>query len=128
MPASRSVQSTCTTRSSTPNLVAPWSGSKSLPSILTENQFIDLRASSQDPTAGEDKGFARLWEGFRVAWIEPAAARKWDPTKSPYPGLASFNEEQADIFFGRDKEIREGVELLSRNIFRVDQVVDPSVT
>jgi WD40 repeat protein len=87
--------------------IDPWSDTTHLPSILTEDQFIDLRS---DPEAG----YRRLWNGFRNKGIVGAAAREWSPATSPYPGLRAFQEEDAPIFFGRDAEILEGCELLNR--------------
>jgi WD40 repeat protein len=87
--------------------INPWRDKTNLPSILTEEQFIDLRTSKQ-------QGYQRLWNGFRVKGIVAAEAREWSPDASPYPGLRAFGEEDAAIFFGRDLEIREGVELLNR--------------
>ena len=78
-----------------------------MPSILTETQYIDLR---EDPEAG----YERLWHAFKVHGIVPAEHREWGPRDPPYPGLRAFEEEDAPIFFGRDKEVQEGVELLAR--------------
>lgn len=87
--------------------IDPWSDNSQLPSILTQDQFIDLRS---DP----ESGYHRLWNGLRTKGIFGAAAREWSPTTSPYPGLSPFQEEDAPIFFGRDTEILEGCELLNR--------------
>jgi ABC-type phosphate transport system ATPase subunit len=48
------------------------------------------------------------------------------PTRSqyPYPGLRPFKREEADIFFGRDKQIDQLLEKLSRARFLA--VVGPS--
>ena len=87
--------------------IDPWLATTRLPSILTEEQFIDLRA---DPEAG----YRRLLNGLRGRGIVSAAAREWSPVTSPYPGLRPFQEEDAPIFFGREAEILEGCELLNR--------------
>ena len=87
--------------------IDPWSEETQMPSILTEEQFIDLRTNKDD-------GYQRLWNGFKVKGIVPAEAREWGPDEPPYPGLRSFREEDAPIFFGRDEEIRSGSELLNR--------------
>ncbi len=71
--------------------IDPWSDTTQLPSILTEDQFIDLRS---DP----EGGYRRLWNGFRSKGIVGAAAREWSPATSPYPGLRAFQEEDAPIF------------------------------
>lgn len=87
--------------------IDPWSAQTRMPSILTEEQFIDLRAQRED-------GYLRLWNGFKVKGIIPAQAREWRPEESPYPGLRAFREEDGPIYFGRDAEIREAGELLNR--------------
>lgn len=87
--------------------IDPWSETTRLPSILTEEQFIDLRSDPED-------GYKRLLNGFRVKGITPAEARAWGPTEPPYPGLRAFQQEDAPVFFGRDEEIRSGIELLNR--------------
>jgi excinuclease UvrABC ATPase subunit len=37
----------------------------------------------------------------------------WDPSRPPYPGLLAFQEQDAAIFFGRDDEIRGGLDRLN---------------
>ncbi len=37
----------------------------------------------------------------------------WDTKRSPYPGLAAVQEEDAAIYFGRDEEIRKLIERLN---------------
>ena len=79
---------------------------KSLPSILLERQYIDL---CQD----EEKGFSQLWRAFREHGIAASLDSSWDRTQSPYPGLLAFEEKDAAVFFGRDDEIADGIELLN---------------
>ena len=87
--------------------IDPFGADARMPSILTEDQYIDLRA---DPEAG----YQRLWNGFEVKGIVPQEARQLPPGQPPYPGLRAFEEADAPVFFGRDREIREGIELLNR--------------
>ncbi len=88
-------------------LADPWSEHTKLPSILTEEQFMDLRSDPED-------AYRRLWNGFQIKGITPQEHREWGPEDPPYPGLRAFEERDAPIFFGRDEEVREGVELLNR--------------
>jgi putative ribosome biogenesis GTPase RsgA len=37
--------------------------------------------------------------------------------KNPYPGLRSFNINEGDLFFGRDKQISELLEILNDSRF-----------
>ena len=87
--------------------IDPWSEGTQMPSILTEEQFIDLRANAE-------QGYRRLFNGFKVKGIAPEEHREWGPDDPPYPGLRAFDETDAPIFFGRGDEVREGLELLSR--------------
>ena len=85
----------------------PWSKKTKMPSILTADQFIDLRQKREE-------GLERLWLAFEAAGIVPEQHRRWKPDDPPYPGLRAFDESDEAIFFGREKEVGEGVELLSR--------------
>jgi len=76
-------------------------------SILSRHQVIDW---TQDP----EQAWHRLQRGLRQAGIDPRDSFNWDGTRPPYPGLMSFQEEDAAIFFGRQKEIQEGLEILNR--------------
>ena len=87
--------------------IDPWGEQTEMPSILTEEQFIDLRTD-------KDEGYRRLWNGFKAKGIVPAERREWRPEDPPYPGLRAFQEEDAPIFFGRDEEIQTGSEMLNR--------------
>lgn len=67
--------------------------------LLKDVQWVDL--------AEGDVAFARLFEGLRRAGLDPADGFAWDPTRSPYPGLESFDQQDAAVFFGRKDEINE---------------------
>ncbi|MFV0302418.1 MAG: TIR domain-containing protein [Paracoccus sp. (in: a-proteobacteria)] len=77
-----------------------------LPSILTERQFIDLR---RDP----ETGYRRLWRGLKELDLLGAVG-DWDPTAPPYLGLNAYQEKDAPVYFGREDEIREAIELVDR--------------
>src|SRR4051794_4615313 len=49
-----------------------------------------------------------------AAGIDPKDAFDWDGRRPPYPGLMAFQEEDAAIFFGRDEEIGEGLDVLNK--------------
>ncbi len=79
-----------------------------LPSHLHEVQVINFHQE------GAEKAFARLAVGLQAAGIEDSADFVWDRSRSPYPGLLAYREEDAGVFFGREEEISEGKELLNR--------------
>ena len=74
--------------------------------ILTSAQVIDA-------TAGWDAAYQRLEKGLLAAGLDPKDLFNWDNGRPPYRGLSAFQEQDAAIFFGRDKEIREGQALLN---------------
>lgn len=87
-------------------LADPLAPDAKLPSIITEKQFIDLRTNPDD-------GYRRLWHGLSELDLLGAVG-DWDPRSSPYLGLNAYHEEHAPVFFGRESEVRAGVELLDR--------------
>lgn len=74
-------------------------------SILTDRQVIDFTADKAD-------GLPRLWRGLVAAGLEENFP--FDPNRPIYPGLLAFDEPDAAIFFGRNDEIWEGLELLNK--------------
>lgn len=75
--------------------------------ILTSRQILDLTRDKED-------AYERLWRGLRTAGLDPANAFDWDGSRPPYPGLLAFQEDDAAVFFGREREIHEGLEQLRR--------------
>jgi TPR repeat protein len=73
--------------------------------VAPEIQGIDLRDWNAD-------GEAYLRQRIREVVAELAHGFTWDQTRSPYPGIYSFDQQDAAIFFGRDQEIREILEKL----------------
>ncbi|MDT0330007.1 AAA family ATPase [Nocardiopsis lambiniae] len=43
----------------------------------------------------------------------PPPEFSWEPGRSPYPGLASFHEDEAAVFFGRSAQIAEAMRRLN---------------
>ena len=80
-----------------------------LPSQLGEMQIVDLTAE------GVENGFGRLAHGLAAAGVETSDGLDWDPGRSPYPGLLAFEEQDAAVFFGREREVGEALELLNRS-------------
>jgi len=77
-----------------------------LRSILRGYQCVDL-------TKDLEEGHQRLLKGLRaVLGSRDLTVR--ETGRSPYPGLLSFTELDAPVFFGRDSEIRDGIAWINR--------------
>ena len=75
--------------------------------LLRTAQVIDFTADRHD-------ALSRLSRGLKAAGLDPADSFDWDATRPPYPGLLSFEDEDAGIFFGREKEIRDALDTLDQ--------------
>jgi WD40 repeat protein len=62
---------------------------------LGELQVVDL----QGPATDDPDAYRPLLDAIEGAKIPKGG---WDPDRPPYPGLQSFKEEDAAVFFGRD--------------------------
>ena len=75
--------------------------------VLMSRQIIDMTQNQED-------AYQRLWRGLKVAGLDPTDSFDWDCHRAPYPGMMAFQEEDAAVFFGREAEIQQGLELLQR--------------
>lgn len=73
--------------------------------LAPEIQSIDLRDWNPE-------GEAHLRERIGEVISELAHRFKWDQSRSPYPGIFAFDEQDAAIFFGRDEPTRDVLEKL----------------
>ncbi len=73
--------------------------------ILARLQLIEL-------DAGEEEARRRLMVGLRSHGLDPATDFPVDPNLPPYPGLRSFEAEDAGLFFGRADQIHSAIEQL----------------
>jgi TPR repeat protein len=73
--------------------------------VAPEIQGIDLKEWNAE---GQDY----LRRRIREVTDELARGFQWDRLRSPYPGIFSFEREDAAIFFGRDEETRDVIERL----------------
>lgn len=87
-------------------LAHPLSPEAEIPSILSERQLLDWRASPEEASR-------RLLRGLREMDL-PRAGGGWDSRRPPYLGLESYREEDAPVYFGREREVRALLELLER--------------
>src|SRR5450432_2404491 len=53
-----------------------------------------------------EEGQAHLASRLEAVAHEIARGHRFDPRRSPYPGIVAFEAEDAAVFFGRDSEIR----------------------
>lgn len=79
--------------------------------ILHDLQIIDLGQ-------GREEAFARLRRALEISGVDAADHFEWDASRSPYPGLLAFQEEDAAVFFGREEEIGTGLDVLNQARWR----------
>jgi hypothetical protein len=70
-----------------------------------------------DPEHGIPAG--REWERELYAQLRSCQGvvvlcSDWDGSRAPYPGMTAFAEADAPVFFGRDAEVQQGLDLLNR--------------
>jgi WD40 repeat protein len=78
--------------------------------LLDDVQWVDL--------AEGDVALDRLRGGLQRAGLDPADSFSWDPSRSPYPGLAHFEAADAAVFYGRGPETTRLLELLQPTLQR----------
>ncbi len=74
--------------------------------VAPDIQQLDLRRDR----AG---GLAQLARELTQIALDAQGGFAWDPHRSPYPGLMSFQAEDAAIYFGRDDDVRRLIERLN---------------
>lgn len=75
--------------------------------VLTDLQVLDFRS-------GEEEVLERLGRGLLAAGVDASDPLDWDASRPPYPGLLAYQEQDAAVFFGRDREIGHALDLLSQ--------------
>jgi hypothetical protein len=76
------------------------------PSIASTLQKLDLRQE-------REAGLEQLKTQLSALALSAQGGFPWDGTRAPYPGLLTFKEEDAPIYFGRDDDIRHLIERLT---------------
>ena len=66
--------------------------------LLTDTQAMEFQV-------GVPQATQQLLSHLARHGLDSEDSLDWDPTRSPYPGLAHFDEEDAGVFFGRKREI-----------------------
>src|SRR4030095_11073125 len=78
-----------------------------VPTDLQAIQAIDYAGDRVD-------GFARLRRALNVIGLSGGDDFAPDRNRSPYPGLAYFEEQDAPVFFGRSTEVAAALQALQR--------------
>jgi WD40 repeat protein len=65
--------------------------------LLADTQTVDL-------SGADERGFERLRRRLSMAELDPERTFEWEQGRSPFPGLESFQERDAAVFFGRRAE------------------------
>jgi WD40 repeat protein len=86
-----------------PVVVGPLSGDGAFPA--SDVQTLDLLADRAE-------NLDRLRRQLAEIALTSQGGLPWDGRRPPYPGLASLEEEDAAVYFGREPEIRHVVERL----------------
>ena len=90
--------------------------------LLSDHQWLDLSAEKLD--------ISPLISGLHALRLDASDSLRWDPRRSPYPGLHRFSAEDAGVFFGRGTEIRRLEDLLQptlqRGLGRAVALIGPS--
>ncbi len=87
-----------------------------VPIILDEDGFNvipDVQGKAIDfNKLGDQEAYAKVLDKLKKDGLDPNDSFPWDRRKCPYPGMMAFEAKHAAIYFGRDKEIERGIELL----------------
>jgi WD40 repeat protein len=84
-------------------------GPEAIP-LLRDTQMLDLTADVRRGALD----FSRLVADLGRNRIAPRPF-PWNGSRPPYPGLTVFDEADAAVYFGREEEIRKGVDALTRS-------------
>ena len=76
------------------------------------DSWIDSYIQKSDLTK-DDAALARVIGRLKEISIHTQRGFTWDKHRAPYPGMMSFEEEDAAIFFGREDETIEVIEKLN---------------
>jgi nucleotide-binding universal stress UspA family protein len=83
-----------------------------LPAFLSTRTWVDFRRGTSDRRALQD--LINATRGVPVGAHSAVCRRE---VKAPYRGLRAFDEQDADVFFGRDSELQRLVEMLKSRRF-----------
>jgi tetratricopeptide (TPR) repeat protein len=78
-----------------------------------ETSVVSSDIQHLDLTTERDQGLARLAHQLTRVALDAQGGFDWKVGRAPYPGLWSFEAEDAAIFFGRDDDIRRAIERIN---------------
>mgnify|MGYP006171613369 FL=1 len=93
-----------------PVVVGPGEVDDGWKAVLTDHQMVDLTVHPEDP----EEGYECLLRGLKKAGLDPRDDFAWASTRPPYPGLLSFQPEDAAVFFGREQDVSRVMNALER--------------
>jgi WD40 repeat protein len=76
---------------------------------ISDCNVVGIINSTHSINWSDSKAYERLRMGLEGVGLDPNDPFDWDKSRPPFPGLLSFEAEDAAIFFGRDKEISHGL-------------------
>ncbi len=94
-----------------PGLPEPFDSS-TLPPFLSTRTWVDLRSGIEEP-----RGFQALVNAIKGVPLGPPTPVAPRDDVCPYRGLQAFDEEHAEFYFGREKDIQRVVEKLKATRF-----------
>ena len=100
------------------------------PIRVDDDAELDLLRNEQWTDLDDPNLVVRLEAGFAAAGLDDTNSFTRDRTRSPYPGLMPFSEQDAAVFFGRVSETTKLIDLLQptlqRGTGRFIAIVGPS--
>ena len=94
-----------------PGLAEPFDPS-ALPPFLATRTWVDFREGWDEP-----RRFQGLVNAVRGVPLGPAQPAGRADDRPPYRGLEAFDEEHADVFFGREGDVQRLLEKLKASRF-----------
>ncbi len=79
----------------------------------TDSQRVAPDVQSVSLTDDHEAGLMQLASELTRIALDSHRGFEWDDSRSPYPGLLTFQEEDAAVYFGRDGDIRRMIERLN---------------
>jgi hypothetical protein len=75
-----------------------------------ETSIVSSDIQHLDLTSNHDEGLKRLRRELEKVALDAQGGFDWETGRAPYPGLLSFEAEDAAVFFGRDDDVRRLIE------------------